>query len=40
MGVREAFQSYMKKGYGVVDFQQVDIEKRRRDFYVLKKDPR
>ncbi len=40
MGVREAFQSYMKRGYRVVDFRQVDIEKRKRDFYVLEKDPR
>lgn len=40
MGIREAFQSYMGKGYRVLDFQQLNIGTRTRDFYVLKKEPR
>ena len=40
MGAREAFQSYMKKGYRVVDFRQLDLETRKRNFYVLTREPR
>jgi predicted GNAT superfamily acetyltransferase len=37
MGIRETFQSYLKKDYRVFDFRQAELEGRKRSFYVLKR---
>jgi len=34
---RQAFQSYLQRGYKIFDFRPIKINNRQRDFYILKK---
>jgi predicted GNAT superfamily acetyltransferase len=37
MKTRETFSSLFERGYGVIDFRSLDLDGRKRDFYVLRK---
>ncbi|MFB0565179.1 MAG: hypothetical protein ACETWK_05805 [Candidatus Aminicenantaceae bacterium] len=37
MKTRQAFQNLLQRGYRIIDFRLIEISKRRRNFYVLKR---